>query len=199
MSLPLLIWCIVALSYVVFYCWYIGFKRRLQREEIDAVYSTLKPSSEAQVEHLNTMRTFFEQDDGRDFVMVNMLLLKHPLEKARQQLATYQSIFMRSLLKRAGHPILFGRVTGDVLDSVACDDEQWSATFLVRYRCRRDLLHMLPETLDSAHHALKLASLDRTFAMPATPWHIMGGPKWIVPLLLLLIGALAHLSVAVLI
>ena len=40
---------------------------------------------------------------------------------------------------------------------------------MVRYRSRRDLMEILPETLGSAHYALKLKALDKTIAFPAAP------------------------------
>ena len=40
---------------------------------------------------------------------------------------------------------------------------------MFRYRSRRGLMEILPETLGSAHYALKLEALDKTIAFPAAP------------------------------
>ena len=43
-------------------------------------------------------------------------------------------------------------------------------------------MELLPETLACALHDLKFEVLDKTFALLATPWSILGGPKLLAPL-----------------
>ena len=57
----------------------------------------------------------------------------------------------------------------------------------VGFRSRRDLLEVLPATLGSEHHGLKLAALEKTFAFPASPWFMPGGPRVVVALAVALI------------
>jgi hypothetical protein len=52
---------------------------------------------------------------------------------------------------------------------------------MIRYHSRRDLMEILPATIDSEHHDLQLAALERTFAFPASPWVLLGGPKLLAP------------------
>ena len=138
---------------------------------------------------------FFENDDGKDFVMVNLLELKKPHDASREKLQQYQKIFLGSLLKRAGHPVMIATAAGGNVENIDCDSDKWTVAGMVRYRSRRDLLEMLPETVGSEHHKLKLEALDRTFAFPASPWMLLGGPKLLVPLVLLLVGTLCHLAI----
>jgi hypothetical protein len=56
-----------------------------------------------QQEHL---RKFLLNDDGKDFVMVNLLRLKSPRKESREKLARYQKVFLGSLLRKAGHPVM---------------------------------------------------------------------------------------------
>ena len=143
---------------------------------------------------MKALRQFFAEDDGKDFVMVNLLELKKPVRESRKKLAAYQKVFLGSLLKRAGHPVFIARVATGMVENIGCDDDYWTAAGMVRYRSRRDLMEILPETFGSEHHDLKLEALERTFAYPASPWMLVGGPKIVVPLTLALIASLLHLA-----
>ena len=143
------------------------------------------------------LRNFLTNDNGKDFVMVNLLLLNHPQRESRKKLAKYQKVFLGSLLRKAGHPVMVAMAASGNVENVACDqDEGWGAAGMIRYRSRRDLMEMLPATIGSEHHGLKLASLERTFAFPASPWFLFGGPKLLAPLVIALVAALAHLAVS---
>jgi hypothetical protein len=108
----------------------------------------------------------------------------------------YQKIFLGALLCKAGHPVLIAMAASGNVENVACDqDEGWGAAGLIRYRSRRDLMEMLPATIGSEHHGLKLAALERTFAFPASPWFLFGGPKLLAPMAIALVAALVQLSV----
>jgi hypothetical protein len=73
--------------------------------------------------------------------------------------------------------------------------DNWSAAGMVRYRSRLDFMDMLPTTVGSDHHHLKLASLEKTFAFPSSPWFMFGGPRLVVALAIALIAALLHLAI----
>ena len=100
--------------------------------------------------------------------MVNLLDLAKPRRESSKKLAAYQKVFLGALLRKAGHPVFVATAASGNIENVACEHaDDWSAAGMVRYRSRRDLLEILPETFGSEHHALKLASLDKTFAFPA--------------------------------
>lgn len=191
---PTLIWGIAALLYVGFWFWYVGISRKITSQEVQSAVELLQKRSTYSEKQINNIRRFFEQDDGKDFVMVNLLELKEPVHESRKKLAAYQKIFLGNLLKRAGHPVFFARAASGNIEDIACESDNWTATGMVRYRSRRDLLEVLPETVGSEHHELKLESLERTFAYPGAPWTIVGGPKLLVPMALALVAALLHLT-----
>ncbi|MFT5609511.1 MAG: hypothetical protein ACI9LU_000002 [Polaribacter sp.] len=188
------IWGIAALIYVWFWFWYIGIRRKITYEEAQSAVKLLESRSTYSAKQINAIRHFFEQDDGKDFVMVNLLELKEPLDESRKKLAAYQKVFLGNLLKRAGHPVLIARAASGNIEDIGCGTDNWTAAGMVRYRSRRDLLEVLPETVGSKHHELKLESLARTFAYPSAPWAIIGGPKLLVPMALALVAALLHLA-----
>jgi len=193
---PTLIWLIALLTYALFYCWYIGFRSRVTPAEIESTMAILDAGlvDETRKSHL---RHFLANDDGKDFVMVNLLELAKPRKESSKNLNAYQKIFLGQLLRKAGHPILIARAASGNIENVACQEfDNWTAAGMVRYRSRRDLMEILPATIGSEHHELKLSALDKTFAFPASPWFVVGGPKLLVPLLIALIAAVTQLSVS---
>ena len=193
---PTLIWLIALLTYALFYCWYIGFRSRVTPAEIERTMAILDAGlvDETRKSHL---RHFLANDDGKDFVMVNLLELAKPRKESSKNLNAYQKIFLGQLLRKAGHPILIARAASGNIENVACQEfDNWTAAGMVRYRSRRDLMEILPATIGSEHHELKLSALDKTFAFPASPWFVVGGPKLLVPLLITLIAAVTQLSVS---
>ena len=193
---PTLIWLIALLTYALFYCWYIGFRSRVTPAEVEETMAILDAGlvDETRKSHL---RHFLANDDGKDFVMVNLLELAKPRKESSKNLNAYQKIFLGQLLRKAGHPILIARAASGNVENVACQEfDNWTAAGMVRYRSRRDLMEILPATIGSEHHELKLSALDKTFAFPASPWFVVGGPKLLVPLLIALIAAVTQLSVS---
>jgi len=190
------IWGIALILYTLFWFWYVGLRRKITPEEVEATMALFAKNNTWNDTQRENMRNFLANDDGRDFVMVNLVLLNRPQRESRKQLDSYQKVFLGQLLRKAGHPVLVAMAASGNIENVACDqDEGWGAAGMIRYRSRRDLMEILPATIGSAHHGLKLAALERTFAFPASPWFLFGGPKLLAPALIALVAALAHLGV----
>ena len=192
-----MIWIIAVLAYVAFWFWYVGFQKKVTPQEVAATMSIFEHDdtwTATQKEHL---RNFLLDDDGKDFVMVNLLHLKSPKKESLEKLNTYQKIFLGSLLRKAGHPIMIARAASGNVENVACDHaDDWSAAGMIRYRSRRDLMNILPATIGSEHHGLKLESLEKTFAFPASPWFMFGGPRIVVALGIALLASVLHITTA---
>ncbi|MDH5173431.1 MAG: hypothetical protein OEW92_13510 [Gammaproteobacteria bacterium] len=189
------IWATALLVYLLFYCWYVGFRRKITPAEVETIMALFVDGGNSTEQQRNNLRNFLANDDGRDFVMVNLLLLKRPQQESREKLDAYQKVFLGQLLRKAGHPVLIAMAAGGNVENVACDqDEGWGAAGMIRYRSRRDLMEILPATVGSEHHGLKLAALERTFAFPASPWFLFGGPKLLAPLVIALVAALVQLA-----
>lgn len=190
------IWITAGLVYAVFWFWYVGFRSKITPEEVEQTMKLFDSDGSWTEQQRENVRYFFANDDGKDFVMVNLLLLNKPVKESREKLEAYQKVFLGSLLRKAGHPVLVARAASGNVENVACDqDEGWGAAGMIRYRSRRDLMEILPATIGSEHHGLKLAAVERTFAFPASPWFLFGGPKLLAPLSIALIAAFVHLSV----
>jgi hypothetical protein len=189
------IWATAGLIYALFWWWYVGFRPKVTPVEVEQTMGLFKTEGGWTDQQRENLRNFLANDNGKDFVMVNLLLLNRPQKESREKLAKYQKVFLGSLLRKAGHPVMVAMAASGNVENVACDqDEGWGAAGMIRYRSRRDLMEMLPATIGSEHHGLKLAALERTFAFPASPWFLFGGPKLLAPLVIALIAALAHLA-----
>jgi hypothetical protein len=190
------IWAIAAMVYAIFWCWYVGFKRKITPREVDEIMQLFELhqfGTQSQREHL---RHFLANDDGKDFVMVNLLHLKAPRAESRKKLDTYQKIFLGALLRRAGHPVMLAMAASGNVENVACEHaDNWGLAGMIRYRSRRDLMEILPATVGSAHHNLKLEALEKTLAFPASPWFMFGGPRVVVALIVALLAALVQLAI----
>jgi hypothetical protein len=187
---------VALLIYAIFWLWYVGFSRTISTELANQVMDSISASNSALTTdtHRKNFKHFLANDDGKDFVMVNLLRLKRPTAQARQNLEIYSKIFLGSLLKRAGHPVAQAQAAAGKMEFVDIpEDQEWDSAVFIRYRSRKDLAEMILETAGSEHHGLKITSLERTFAFPASPWFIFGGPKLLVPLVLALCAALLHI------
>jgi hypothetical protein len=193
-----MIWTTALLVYALFWCWYVGFKKKVTPAEVEATMRLFNGDDGWTIEQIEHLRQFLLRDDGKDFVMVNLLHLKSPKRESRRNLAAYQKIFLGALLRKAGHPVMIANAASGNVENVACNDfDNWGAAGMIRYRSRRDLMAILPATVGSEHHNLKLASLEKTFAFPASPWFIAGGPRVVVALAIALVAALAQIALGV--
>jgi hypothetical protein len=191
----LTIWGIALAAYGLFWCWYVGFRAKTTPAEADEILKLLDSGGDWTARQRENLHHFFSTDDGKDFVMVNLLHLKEPRAESMQKLQAYQKVFLGSLLRKAGHPVMIARAASGNVENVACDHaDDWGAAGMVRYRSRRDLLEILPPTIGSKHHGLKLESLEKTFAFPASPWFMFGGPRIVVALTIALAAALTQLA-----
>lgn len=189
-----IIWGTALGIYSLFWCWYVGFQRKITSEEVEKIMTIVERAGEFSDTQLQHLRTFFTNDDGKDFVMVNLLHLRSPVAESLEKLATYQKVFLGALLRKAGHPVMIARAASGNIENVACEhSDNWGAAGMIRYRSRRDLMDMLPATVGSEHHGLKLAALEKTLAFPASDWFMLGGPRVVVALLLALAAALFHI------
>lgn len=192
-----IIWATAAVLYALFYSWYIGFQKKVTAQEAEALVRRYEKDSALTSKQLISIGSFLANDDGKDFVMVNLLHLKQPVKESRRKLETYQKVFLGQLLKKAGHPVMFGRAASSNIENLDCESaDDWTAFGMVRYRSRRDMLEILLDTINSDHHQLKLESMQKTFAFPAAPWSMVGGPKILVPMGLALLAMILELAQA---
>jgi hypothetical protein len=201
---PVWIWVAALAAYGAFSGWYWNWREPLTKPEIDAGVAALEQTSNYDPEQVATLRAFLEADDGREFLMLNLLRLQPgpvtppgggPPQTAQEVLQRYSGPFMAALFRRAGHPAFMARAVGGYVERWGVEkDPGWTVGAAIRYRSRRDMLAMATMPEFEAIHAFKIAGLSNTLAFPTRPVIWVVGPTLVAPLAFTLLAALGHLG-----
>ena len=199
-------WGVALLVYVPFLAWYRNWRGRLTPEEVDRYIALARERNDEGVNDFGIVRKFLEEDDGREFVMVNLVKIASgevpdpetgkPMSGAKLA-QRYTTPFMRALFMRGGHPALAARKVGGYVDAWnTAPDPGWTMVGVMRYRSRRDMMELVVDPRFAAIHAFKIAAMPETFSFPTRPViRVYLSPFIWVPMLLALAAALAQLVV----
>jgi hypothetical protein len=197
---------VAAIAYLLFRLWYDGVRGPLTSAEIDDGLARIAARGGSQGTDTAAFRTFLEADDGREFVMLNLVkftsgMATHPgtgeQVPARSLMAHYSRHFIRRLMQRGGHPALVARKVGPYVDAWGDvqPDPGWSIMGYMRYRSRRDLLALAADPSFGPLHAYKALGTATTLSFPTQRvLALYVGPRLWVALVLLLAAALGALA-----
>lgn len=186
------IWIIALSLYALFWLWYCGVKGRLSKHEVEIFISSFEAKGLSE-RALSNIREFLEQDDGREFFMINLLQIKSPKRESQKFLMGYFKKFMSGMIPRGGHPLFLAKAAAKNIENLNCEHaDNWSSVGIIRYRSRRDFAQIVLNTFGSEHHADKLLSLKKTLAFPSTTTLFFGSPKIIIALVLGLAAAVTQ-------
>lgn len=205
MSAGLWIWLAAAVAYLAFRLWYDGWRGPLTPQETAHFMHLMERAPGAEHTDMGIMRAFLEADDGKEFVMCNLVRLHHePVAhpetglpaSARSMLQAYVGQFVKVLFLHGGHPVIAARKVGGYIDAWACEpDPGWTISGLMRYRSRRDMVLLATHPRFLAAYPFKLVATAQTFSFPTQVVAAFSlGPRTSVFLLLALAAALAHLA-----
>ena len=201
MTRSMWLWLAAGASYAVFCWWYTNTGGALTDAEIEQ-FTQIMQERGTPPERIARMRRFMGEDDGDQFLMVNVIdVAREPVvpahvpanETAADLLARYMAHMYPALAKRASHPTFAGEAIFSAMDLTGMDGidhaERWTDAAVMRYRSRRDILEisMAPEFADK--HVFKVAALDKTIAFPVQPRIYLSDAR-----LLLLLALLAIVS-----
>jgi hypothetical protein len=200
------VWLLAAALYGGFRLFYDNWRGRLTQEEVDAMLARAEAAGVGEVNDLSTVRTFLEEDDGREFVMVNLVrvpdtMVTNPDTGAQvpavEMMKAYSKAFIPLLLRHGGHPALATRKVGGYVDSwMVGPDPGWSIVGFMRYRSRRDMMKMVLDPAFEAAHKYKPLGVAETFSFPTQPFlRAYVSPRVSIFLILALAAALAHLAI----
>jgi hypothetical protein len=190
--MDIVIWIIALSLYALFWLWYCGVKGRLSKHEVEIFISSFEAKGVSE-RALSNIREFLEQDDGREFFMVNLLEIKSPKRESQKLLMGYFKKFMSGMILRGGHPFFLAKTAAKNIENLNCEHaDNWTSVGIIRYRSRRDFAQIVLNTFGSEHHADKLLSLKKTLAFPSTTTLFFGSPKIIIVLALGLAAAVAQ-------
>ncbi len=177
-SLLLAVLATCAVGYGIFLAWYGGRARPMDSLEAESLLdriqkNTAAAGAPAMPDLLESLRAISREDDGREFIMVNLIKFRRKAayppgyvygDDPHAADARYNRAIVPLLLKRAGLPIFLGRVAGRFLAPDGADD--WESVVLVRYRSRRDLLRMCIDLAQTRADIHKWASIEKTHVFP---------------------------------
>ncbi len=195
------IWITALALYGLFCLWYFNWKGPLTASEIDK-YVTLA-GSQLQGITEQDVRDFLENDDGREFIMQNMITMQagqvaHPISgemtDPRKLIQHYFKPLMKSMLKSAGHPVHQATRIGGRVEAWNCGEDQgFGAWAMVRYRSRRDAMKAWTNPDFAKIHHFKTASLAKTEAYPTRmQFSFFMRPHKSAALILILLASLAQ-------
>lgn len=175
------LWLAGLVVYAAFFWWYTNTGGPLDVEEV-AEFAAAMRDSGSTPERIANLRRFMAEDDGRQFLMVNVLdLAENPSPvpgtpagaSASALLDRYMDYMYPAMFSRASHPVFSGDAVFGAMDLAGFGDHphagQWTQAALVRYRSRRDLMEIALNPEFGERHPLKLAALEKTIAFPVSP------------------------------
>ncbi|PSV51048.1 hypothetical protein [Photobacterium sp. GB-1] len=190
------LYIILIVIFLCFACWYDGWWiSSLTEEEGKDLYKAL---SGQRVEdqpkttvNPNAVDLFARTDNGKAFYMLNLIKDKKDLESkdmgALESIdRNYAKVVFPLLFKHGCHPVLVSKPLTTF--SQPATEEEWDAIFIIRYRSRRDLYKIVTNPEFQKAWEFKLASIQNTTVIPSIPVLQGVNLKWIVGLILILIG-----------
>ena len=175
------LWLATAIPYAAFCWWYTNTDGPLSADEVEQFVQAMRNDG-AEPERIERLRRFMEEDDGNQFLMVNVLdLAADPApipgvpadEPTEAVMARYMEHMYPELLKRASHPVFAGDAVFGAMDMAGVESldtaDRWTQAALVRYRSRRDLLEIGLAPVFADKHIFKIAALEKTIAYPVEP------------------------------
>lgn len=191
---------------IAFVAWYFNWRGALADDEIDRYMSQIEMRGQVTPEYAETIRKFLAEDDGKEFVMLNVIKLHddkqpHPesgdLTEPWVLIREYQNQFMGRLISRAGHPLFLSMISGGYIDTFGISERpDYTLTSMVRYRSRRELAELFISPQVQGAHEFKTASIEHTFNFPTKMQKIaILGPGQFIPGIIILFAALAHIGV----
>lgn len=196
-------WLVALGLYVAFRAWYDGWRRPLGPAEVERAMAVLESRQVGTPEERAVLRAFFSADDGREFLMLNLVRLadgpvRNPatgeMQSPRALLAQYTGPFVRALLRRGGHPAFLAAPVGGFVDTWGVEPgAPWTMVGMMRYRSRRDLAALIADPRFADAHPFKRAAMPVTCSFPMGRLRFFTSPRGVVALVLALGAALAQL------
>ena len=200
------VWLVAAALYVGFRLFYDNWRGKLSQGEIDTMLARIEAQGEGDLNDMGIVRTFLENDDGREFLMVNLVKVPETTVTdpdtgaqvpAADMMKKYSSAFIKRLLRYGGHPAIAARKVGGYVDAwMVGPDPGWTIAGVMRYRSRRDLLKIAADPNFHRVHKYKVLGVAETFSFPTQAFlRAYVSPRVTVFLVLALAAALAQVAI----
>jgi hypothetical protein len=177
-SVPVALLVCCSLFYLVFLLWYGGRGSPMSAAEVETRLEGVRRNAEAAAvpvapDILTSLRELAKDDDGREFVMVNLIRYRTKAayppgwdygDDPHAADSRYNRAVVPLLLKRACIPVFVGRSAGRFL--APSGSEPWDCVALVRYRSRRDFLGLCADLAKDRADVHKWAAIEATQVFP---------------------------------
>lgn len=198
------IWGSALALYLLFRLWYDNWSGPLKADEIDSFIDATQDRFEASGNNVSVLRAFLEADDGREFIMLNLVKAQmddvmDPVTGQMVQglslLQRYSKRFMPVLFRNGGHPVMVGRKVGGYIDAWNTEgDPGWTIFGLMRYRSRRDMVKLVMDPAFKEGHPDKMLGTLATFSFPTQRvLSLYLGPRVSSAIVIALGAAIAHI------
>jgi hypothetical protein len=186
--------------YLLFLRWYGGRARPLSAAEIDAYLAELaaRPQSEHSHGALDQIRALVRDDDGREFVMQNLVRYRSRAlypdgyqydDDPRAADRRYGKAILWPLLRHGNLILFIARRSGVFVEPAGAD--AWHYVAMVRYRSRRDFLKFALTIERDEITVHKWAAIEKTHIFPVKPLVSLIFVRGAVAMLLIAAGSLA--------
>jgi len=166
------------LVFLGFFAWHTPWGGPLPDAEIDTFLANQAEAGGSVWTDAAAFEAFLRADDGRPFVMINLMELREvasypegdaaDARSGAEAGAAYGQAVILLLLQRGSYPVARAERSHTIINSLGESAAEFDSFAMVRYRSRRDLIDMLSSEafLEAGVH--KWASLDNTLVAPAS-------------------------------
>lgn len=168
----------LAALYVAFLLWYGGRGKPMSRDEVERLLAPLRERAhdERGRSHLADVERLVARDDGREFVMHNVIRYRKKAlyppghdygESAPAADRRYGKAIVPYLLRYGSLPVFIARRSGDFVEPAGVD--RWDVVAMVRYRSLRDFLRFANAITADRITVHKWAAIENTQIFPVQP------------------------------
>ena len=168
----------LAALYVAFLLWYGGRGKPMSRDEVERLLAPLRERAhdERGRSHLADVERLVARDDGREFVMHNVIRYRKKAlyppgydygESAPAADRRYGKAIVPYLLRYGSLPVFIARRSGDFVEPAGVD--RWDVVAMVRYRSLRDFLRFANAITEDRITVHKWAAIENTQIFPVQP------------------------------
>lgn len=194
-ALPLL------LIYLAFWFWWGGNGSPMTKHEIDEGLIRLQgtDTTEHGREAVQQVRELLSNDDGREFVMQNLVRYRPKAlyppglnygEDPREADRRYGKSIFWDLLRNGNFILFIARRSGNFIVPEGAD--AWHYVAMVRYRSRRDFLKFAEQSSSADKFVHKWAAIEKTHVFPVKPIVSLFLVRTMVALSLAVLGGLLY-------
>ncbi|MEM7440548.1 MAG: hypothetical protein AAF393_13185 [Pseudomonadota bacterium] len=162
----------IVVTLLAFFVWHTPLRGPLTQNEIDVFMHNQTESGGSSWAVSETFEAFLRSDDGRPFVMINLMEIRDVAVypdgsetdrySGAQADAAYGQSVLPLLLARGSYPIANATRSFTILNSLGSEAGAFDVAAIVRYRSRRDLLSMISSEAFLEAEVHKWASLENS-------------------------------------